>query len=250
MADGTNEPENETSSPSSPSPKDSGSAAEPVPSKEEQSTGAAEAAGANAESKTRARRTALDRKDHFKEPFLEAFKATRGKKLLACERVGISDDTVNRWRQRDRSFDARYKQLEIDLNANTNESLEATAENLAIIGSPIYLIQNGQNVLQRDEEGKLIRDAKGNPIPVVLRREHDSRVLIFLLARRPGLAEKYRDQIEIQVNGEIVHTIVGEVGGVIRKNVVDFCPNCKFHLGLTPKIVEAPATRGEPRPSL
>lgn len=174
--------------------------------------------------------------EHLKEPFLEQY---RKFKFIgqAARAVGIHPDTVLSWKRLDPAFAAKFTQIDLDVASQLNTELEQSAIQRGIYGAPVYATKDGQNILQKDPAtGEVLKDANGNPVPVILKRDFETGLTIFLLKTR--MADKYTEVIKQEIDIKIIQSLSSEFLSLIRKHVPDFCPHCKNSLAITPKIAK------------
>lgn len=96
--------------------------------------------------KTKSARSAQVRKRQ--ELFLDAFIKT-GTILGACRRCGISRETVRQWRLKDKAFEERFQDAELDIT----ETLETKGMSMAMNGDTtmvIFLLKARRPLVYRD----------------------------------------------------------------------------------------------------
>jgi hypothetical protein len=173
--------------------------------------------------------------EHLKDPFLAEYKKSRFINV-AAKAVGINHETVTNWKKNDPKFMAKFLTIDLSVNQSLDGDLEESAMRRGISGSPVYAVKDGQNIIQRGEDGKPMLDNNGKPVPVILRREYETGLTVFLLKTRMG--DKYIETIRQEIDVKIIAQLSSEFLAVIRKHVPDFCPHCKSSLAIQPRIAK------------
>lgn len=108
--------------------------------------------------------------------FLEAFKLT-GEITAAAHQAGVGRETHYWWM---RNVDG-YAQRFVDAHHESLEYLVREARRRALAGDEELVFSGGQQMFARDPEtGALIRDAQGQPQPIIHKKKSD-RLLVYLL---------------------------------------------------------------------
>lgn len=145
----------------------------------------------------------LDPLAHIKPLFLEEYKKTESQ-TEAAKRVGVSPDTVSKWK-RDKKFLAEFTKAHLEAVQQNNDQIKRTTMQLAAFGNPHYLIRNGQFVL----------DANGKK--VLAYSEFYPQLNQFMLKNR--LPEEFKDKFEHEITGQLVVQLASEFLAIIRKVV-------------------------------
>lgn len=153
-------------------------------------------------------------KDDLKGPFIEAFESL-GTFSAACEKVGISDETLRRWRKNDPVF---------------KEAIEWADEKFG----------------ERVERIAMEEGLRGRDVPVYFQgqqvgtyRERDPKVLLKLLEVRN---QRYRQAARVQNFNIKVHAIIDQLTtafvDMLNDRVLPSCPKCKHALPTRAHLLE------------
>lgn len=147
----------------------------------------------------------LDPKGHLKPLFLEEY-AKCENQSQAAEAVGLSQDTISRWKKKDAKFMADLTAAHLAAVQKNNDGLKKTTIQLGIQGNPHYAIDK--------KTGAYILDARGNR--VVMYREFYPNLNQFLLKNR--LPEEFKDKFEYEISGQLIVTLASEFIAIVRRN--------------------------------
>lgn len=140
---------------------------------------------------------------HLQEPFLRSYEETENL-TLSAERVGVSYETVNRWKK-EPVFMRKFLKAHFKAQQKNNDLLRSSLIQRAVRGTPHFLIRNGA----------FVRDEQGNK--VVAYYDQEPQLTLFVAKNR--LPDEFRDKFEFEITGQIVKMLVTEFFGVLRRRL-------------------------------
>ncbi len=136
--------------------------------------------------------------------------ALYGNVSAALKFSGWSRSNMRHWREQDALFQQQY---EIAME-RAADMLEAEATRRAVTGYDDVVVYQGKVVYHQyppghPQQGQLMLDEWGDPIPVVVRKYSDRMLELLLKAARP---ERFRENIEVTNNHKGGVLVVGMMG--------------------------------------
>ena len=164
-------------------------------------------------------------KEHLKPVFLEQF-SKYGTIMATCKVIGISRNTVVKWREVDADFNTAFEEVD----STVTEGIERRAIELATKRDH-HIVTVQCNVDKGNPKGH--PDCKGQQsitVPCVLGA--DPAVMIFLLKSR---TPRYRPTTTININ--FMSDFISLVVKAVNETLPSYCPHCTQSLDLRKPII-------------